>query len=103
MLSKYVSPSGATPGEIFGAIEQFDGMVGALSKKPGKGKKVTIGGLPGIRYDDVDVPAKNEKSRLVFSFDQRNHYFINCQSHAERRAEATRACDLILETFDSKS
>ena len=99
VVSKYLNAAPVGPEDMVEVLPVFNSQVSQLVEKQVTGSIVDIAGLPGIRYDDLDVPGRvNQKSRLVFLFDGRDQYLLNCQSTAEHRDELTRACDRALAT-----
>lgn len=99
-MFKYVNERPVTASDLDVLLPQFDEAVGNLSAHPVKGTITEIGGLPSIRYDDVEVEGSVPlQSRLAFIFDERDQYLLNCQSTPARRQELNAACDRVLETL----
>jgi hypothetical protein len=82
---------------------ELDQLMSQLSPEPGVPKVVELGTLPGVQYDNVKLenPA-NGKSQLVFLFDQRTEYLLNCQSTPPERAAIDGACERALATLQKK-
>jgi len=100
LISKYILATAVTEANIEDSLSEIDGLVRRLSGQAARGRIVDVGGLPSVRYDDVNLtePA-NGKSRLVFVFDRNNEYLVNCQSTPSERAKVDRACDQALDTL----
>jgi hypothetical protein len=102
-IAKYDINAEVDQGNIDDFAPQVDQVVQQLTGRPVNGTTAEVGGLPAIRYDDVDLSAPPQgKSRLVFLFDGAVEYLVNCQSTPEERDEITRGCDRVLTTM-SKS
>lgn len=89
-----------TSANIRQAVSEVDQVVSELISAPARGRADDIGGYPSVVYDEVNVAAPpNGQSRMVFLFDGKRQYFINCQSTPDRRAELNQACELALSTL----
>jgi hypothetical protein len=99
-LAKYDVNAEVTKENIATFVPQVDEVVEQLTGNPIGGTTVAVGGLPGVRYDDVALANPPQgQSRLVFLFDGSVEYLVNCQSTPEERAKITRACDRVLTTM----
>lgn len=99
-LAKYDVNAEVTRENIGTFVPQVDQVVQQLTGNPISGTTVEVGGLPGVRYDDVALAKPPQgQSRLVFLFDGSVEYLVNCQSTPEERGEITRACDRVLTTM----
>ncbi len=99
-LAKYEVNAEVTRENIGTFVPQVDQVVQQLTGNPISGTTVEVGGLPGVRYDDVALAKPPQgQSRLVFLFDGSVEYLVNCQSTPEERGEITRACDRVLTTM----
>lgn len=78
-------------------LAQVDRRVASFAKQPTPGASVLVAGLPGARYDDVQfVNPPNVRARLVFFFDGRTEYELNCRSTLAHRAQVNSACDEVI-------
>ncbi|HEX2042979.1 MAG TPA: hypothetical protein VHF24_10120 [Acidimicrobiales bacterium] len=99
-LAKYDLNAEVTKENIATFVPQVDQVVQQLTGNPISGTRVDVGGLPGVRYDDVALTKPPQgQSRLVFLFDGSVEYLVNCQSTPEERDEISRACDRVLTTM----
>lgn len=102
-LAKYDINPEVDHGNLGTFVPELDRVVGEQTGSPVGGKTSEVGGLPAIRYDDVELRSPPQgRSRLVYLFDGAVEYLVNCQSTPEKRDEITRACDRVLTTM-SKS
>ncbi len=102
-VQKYETSVPVTEGNLPQAVEELNAKVSELSGKPAAGVIVVVGGFPGVRYDQVDVPEPRDGlSRLVFLFDQTTQYQINCQSTPARRIRIDQVCDQVLTTLQRR-
>ena len=100
LIAKYALDVAVTGANIEDVVPEVDGLVRQLTGQPASGRTGEVGGLPAIRYDDVSLKQPpNGRSRLVFLFDQRTEYLINCQSTPAEREEVDRGCDQVLSTL----
>ena len=61
--------------------------------------EVEHGGLPGLRYDDVEISTPPATTRMVFLFDGSAEYQFACQYHDDTRDRILRACEEMLATL----
>lgn len=80
------------------ALDLFAGNGGEMLQGP---VRVTAGGLPGLRFegwlnnvDDVRV-----ESRVIWLFEKKTQYFMNCQYTPEHAKEMKQGCDQVEESF----
>jgi hypothetical protein len=93
-----------TEANIRDAVPEVDQVVSELISAPARGRVQEVGGYPSVVYDEVAVATPpNGQSRMVFLFDGKRQYFINCQSTPDRRAEVGEACDLAVSTLKKRS
>jgi uncharacterized RDD family membrane protein YckC len=76
----------------------FRQVGGAAQTEP---RRITVGGLLALKVRGSGRSADGARidSTLVFAYDGRTEYFINCQHTPEHAAQVMRACDQILRTF----
>jgi hypothetical protein len=99
-LAKYEVNAEVTGENIATFAPQVDELVQQLTGRPARGQTTEVGGLPAIRYEEVDLRTPPEgKSRLVFLFDGAVEYLVNCQSTPEERDAINRGCDRVLTTM----
>jgi hypothetical protein len=62
---------------------------------------VTIDGLPGLRFEasGLDPEGVRVQSRLIFVFDGRTVYALNCQFTPETAEEMKRGCEQVVESL----
>ncbi len=103
LLSRYDLDVSVTKDNLQEVRPELDQLMSQLSPEPGVAKVVELGTLPGVQYDNVKLenPA-NGKSQLVFLFDQRTEYLLNCQSTPPERAAIDGACERALATLQKK-
>ena len=93
-----------TSANVGQAVPEVDQVVSELISAPARGRAQDVGGFASVVYDVVAVATPpNGQSRMVFLFDGKRQYFMNCQSTPERRAELTAACDLALSTLKKRT
>jgi hypothetical protein len=87
--------SGELAHQVDELLQQADGRL------TGGPIRVTLGGLPGFRFDGslVSVDGVRVQSRLIFVFDGGTEYFLNCQFTPESAAEMKRGCDQVVKSF----
>ena len=99
-IAKYALNVAVTGANIEDVVPEVDGLVRQLTGQPASGRTGEVGGLPAVRYDNVSLKEPpNGMSRLVFLFDQKTEYLINCQSTPSEREEVERGCDQVLSTL----
>jgi hypothetical protein len=68
----------------------------------GTPEKVTMAGLPGLRFRVTGtVDGASYAGTQVFAFYGTTEYTVNCQYTAAKAAEVTRACDQVIGSFHS--
>ena len=66
----------------------------------GTPEKVTMAGLPGLRFRVTGtVDGASYAGTQVFAFNGTTEYTVNCQYTAAKAAEVTRACDQVVGSF----
>jgi hypothetical protein len=96
-ISKFELNAPVTSANIATAASEGDGVIAELVGHPVHGEVTEIAGLPAVSYEAIplDEPAQGE-SRMLFVFDNKDQYQIDCQSTPEKRAELHAACDHVL-------
>ena len=85
--------------EIARIVESgFQDADGRMTSGP---ERVTVGGLPSLRFEGTSVtPAGADvRSRLTLIYDGRNQYAVNCQFTPSGADEILAGCDQILDGF----
>lgn len=100
VLSKYTINLPVTSTNIAAVAPQFDEAVAEAVGRPVRGEITDVGGLPAVRYGAIPIeqPAQGE-SQLLFVFDQRDEYQLNCQSTPEERTRLNEACARVMATL----
>jgi hypothetical protein len=75
---------------------------GALQAGP---QRISVGGRPALKFrtSGLSYNGTHVESTLIYTFDGRTEYAINCQQTPEHAAQVTRACDQVLRTFTVSS
>jgi hypothetical protein len=103
LVEKYALNDEVTPENFEAALGEVEEAVSKLTGMQVSGSETEVGGFPGVRFDDVTTPSPpNGKSRLVYLFDGRTEFAINCQSTPEKRAEVLAACDEVLGSLEPR-
>jgi hypothetical protein len=85
--------------EIARIVESgFQGADGRMISGP---TRVTVGGLPSLRFEGTSVTPQrvDVRSRLTLIYDGRNQYAVNCQFTPSGADEILAGCDQILAGF----
>jgi hypothetical protein len=87
--------SGSLADEIGELLRQADGRV---TSGP---TRVTVGGLPGLRFEGSLVNAKGipVQAWLTLAFDGRTEYVLDCEFTPEPAEEMKRGCDQAVKSF----
>jgi uncharacterized RDD family membrane protein YckC len=87
-----------TPGLQADVQQGFAQAGGGLQAGP---EKITMAGMPGLRFRGTGVTADGSRyiSTLVFAFNGTTAYFVNCQYTSARAAEVKSACDQVVGSF----
>lgn len=80
----------------------FRQVGGAAQTEP---RRITVGGLLALKVRGSGRSADGVRtdSTLVFAYDGRTEYFINCQHTQQHAAQVKRACDQVLSTFRART
>ncbi len=79
---------------------ELDGVVSELVDAEVTGRRADVGGFIAFRYDDLAVePPADGVSDLVFLFEGRTQYQVNCQSTPLHRSRIEAACELAVDTL----
>lgn len=78
---------------------EADDLFSRLAGRPVEGKKLTIGGMPGLKYRiKLDQPRRGRTLALMV-FQGPTQYLLSCQSTPGKRAEMKKACALVVDTL----
>ncbi len=82
-------------------VSELDGIVSQFSGNQSSGTVTDIGGLPAVGYEEFALAddASARSSRIVFLFDGKTEYEINCQWTPEGRERINQGCDQVLATL----
>jgi hypothetical protein len=103
IVQKYRLNIDANAGNLDSTIKpELDNLLGQVSPGATSVRK-EYGGLPALEYDSIKLtnPA-NGTSRLIFLFDGRDEYEINCQWTPDEREKIQDACDKALDTLEKR-
>ena len=99
VVEKYGINIAVTDDNLDQIKRELDGVVQQATGKPASGKKTEVGGLPAYEYrTSLSKPGDGE-SRLIFMFDGKTEYELNCQSTPDKRDQINEACDQAVETL----
>ena len=102
LITRYALGVEVTEKNIGEAKPEVDALIRQV-EAGASGERITVGGLPALEYE-VDVPSvPGATSRLVFVFDGRDEYLINCQWKSDKREAIQDACQTALDTFERTS
>lgn len=81
---------------------EADMLFSELAGEDVKGKDVTVGGLPALQYDITLSDPPDAETKATAIFDGRTQYLLNCQATPEEAAAVEEACDMALDTLETK-
>jgi len=106
VIAAYALPGPVTAGNLASVAPIFKAGIrrlaaqadGALQAGP---QRISVGGLPALKFrtSGLSYNGTRVESTLIYTFDDRTDYAINCQQTPEHAAQVTRACDQVLRTF----
>jgi len=101
LMSRYDLSEYVTAAELPDHLSELDGIVSQFSGLRASGTVTDIGGLPAVGYEAFALPGDPamRSSRIVFLFDDKIEYEINCQWTAKGRERVNQGCDQALATL----
>lgn len=110
VIAAYALPGPVTAGNLASVAPIFKTGIrrlaaqacGALQAGP---QRISVGGLPALKFrtSGLSYNGTRVESTLIYTFDGRTEYAINCQQTPEHAAQVTQACDQVLRTFTVSS
>jgi hypothetical protein len=95
-----------TEGTLDDFLPDIEALVEATARQAGgrleRGPlRLTVASLPAVEYGVTSATPDGRplEQRLVFIFEGRTEFFLNCQHTDEQRALVQQACAMALETF----
>ncbi len=99
LLLRYDLSEAVDPAQLPDHVPELDGIVSQFAGRAISGTVTDIGGLPAVRYEEIALVDDPRSSRIVFLFDGKAEYEINCQSNADGRERINQGCDQVLSTL----
>jgi len=101
LMSRYDLSADVTAAELPDHVSELDGIVSQFSGQRSSGTVADIGGLPAVAYEEFALPEdpNGRSSRVIFLFDGKTEYEINCQWTAQGRERVNQGCDQVLGTL----
>ncbi|MGI9023523.1 MAG: hypothetical protein ACR2HV_09900 [Acidimicrobiales bacterium] len=103
-LTRYDLAQPVGSAELPDQLNELNGVITRFAGETSSGTMTEIGGLPAVTFEEFalqDDP-DDRRSRVVFLFDGKVEYEVNCQSTPDGRDEMSRGCDQILSTLGRK-
>jgi hypothetical protein len=75
---------------------EVDQLAKVLDPNVGTPRPITIGGMPGLEYQDADPGVEQ---RFLFFLGPEVLYLVHCRSTEQHRAEISAACDTVQRTL----
>jgi uncharacterized RDD family membrane protein YckC len=110
IVEAYALPRAVNAGNFATIASRFRRQVPGLFRQGGgvaqtEPRRITVGGLLALKVRGTgrSFDGAHLESTLVFAYDGRTEYFINCQHTRQHAAQVKRACDQILSTFRART
>jgi uncharacterized RDD family membrane protein YckC len=106
IVAAYALPGAVNAGNFATITSRFRRQIPGIFRQGGgaaqtEPRRITVGGLLALKVRGTgrSFDGARIESTLVFAFDGKTEYFINCQHTQQHAAQVKRACGQILSTF----